>query len=70
MVRKLLAGNNSIACVEEFKDPTLFEATIGLDLEGIVAKRTTDPYDAGTVWIKVKNARYSQNEGRWELFQR
>jgi len=41
-----------------------------LDLEGIVAKRRTDPYAADTTWYKIKNPLYSQAEGRRELFER
>jgi bifunctional non-homologous end joining protein LigD len=47
----------------------LFDAACGLDLEGIVAKRKTDPYDDRTRWLKVKNPAYSQAEGRRELFE-
>ena len=39
-----------------------------LDLEGIVAKRKTDPYAAGVSWFKIKNRLYSQMEGRGDLF--
>ena len=38
----------------------LFEAVCGLDLEGIVAKRRIDPYDARTRWLKIKNSSSSQ----------
>lgn len=48
----------------------LFESSVALDLEGIVAKRRSDPYDGRAEWRKVKHAGYSQNEGRWELFKR
>jgi bifunctional non-homologous end joining protein LigD len=48
----------------------LFAAAERLDLEGIVAKRKSDPYAATTTWYKVKNRAYTQAEGRWELFQR
>ena len=45
-----------------------------MDLEGIVCKRKDSPYKAtekpSPYWIKVKNARYSQLEGREELFER
>jgi bifunctional non-homologous end joining protein LigD len=41
-----------------------------LDLEGIVAKRKTDPYAPDTVWYKIRNQAYTQAEGRWELFRR
>lgn len=40
------------------------------DLEGVVAKRLTDPYDSWVRWLKIKNPRYSQSEGRRELFER
>jgi bifunctional non-homologous end joining protein LigD len=48
----------------------LFSATRKMDLEGIVAKRKSDPYDARTVWYKIKNPGYTQGEGRGELFRR
>jgi ATP-dependent DNA ligase len=38
------------------------------DLEGIVAKRKDDAYTPSAKWIKIKNPRYSQAEGRGELF--
>ena len=38
------------------------------DLEGIVAKRKSDPYRRGVTWWKIKNRAYSQAEGRHELF--
>jgi ATP-dependent DNA ligase len=41
-----------------------------LDLEGIVAKRKSDPYRPETVWYKIKSRTYTQGEGRWELFQK
>ena len=34
----------------------LFEAVCGLDLEGIVAKRKADPYDARTRWLKTQES--------------
>ena len=46
----------------------LFAAVERLDLEGIVAKRRTDPYTAETLWYKVKNRAYTQMQGRGELF--
>jgi bifunctional non-homologous end joining protein LigD len=39
----------------------LFDAVQRLDLEGIVAKRRTDPYAAYTTWYKIKNRAYSQH---------
>ena len=42
-----------------------------MDLEGIVCKRKDSPYKVtekpSRYWIKVKNSRYSQLEGREEL---
>jgi hypothetical protein len=40
------------------------------DLEGIVAKRKSDPYRRGVHWWKIKNPAYTQAEGRHELFTR
>jgi len=52
----------------------LFEQIVKMDLEGIVCKRKDSPYKVtqkpSRYWIKVKNARYSQLEGREELFER
>src|SRR5262252_3486621 len=52
----------------------LFEQIVKMDLEGIVCKRKDSPYKVtekpSRYWIKVKNSRYSQLEGREELFER
>jgi len=52
----------------------LFEQIVRMGLEGIVCKRKDSPYRLterpSRYWIKVKNARYSQAEGREELFAR
>jgi ATP-dependent DNA ligase len=52
----------------------LFEQIVKMDLEGMVCKRKNSPYRAtekpSPHWIKVKNRRYSQAEGREELFDR
>jgi bifunctional non-homologous end joining protein LigD len=42
----------------------LFGASRKMDLEGIVAKRKTDPYSRGTIWYKIRNQGYSQADGR------
>jgi bifunctional non-homologous end joining protein LigD len=47
----------------------LFSAIKKMDLEGIVAKRKSDPYTAATEWYKIKNAGYTQGEGRVDLFR-
>jgi bifunctional non-homologous end joining protein LigD len=45
----------------------LFGAIRKMDLEGIVAKRTGDPYMGATIWYMIKNLGYSQGEGRADL---
>jgi hypothetical protein len=41
------------------------------DLEGIVAKRKSDPYlPEHANWLKIRNSNYSQWAGREELFER
>ena len=46
----------------------LFELRCTNNLEGIVAKRLADPYDARVQWFKIKNSNYTQKEGRGDLF--
>ena len=46
----------AIGYVEEHPTPEIFEAAVRMDLEGIVAKRKTDPYGANVEWIKVKRS--------------
>jgi bifunctional non-homologous end joining protein LigD len=58
-----------IAYVEALRDPTLFDAAVRLDIEGIVAKRRGDPYGEETQWLKVKHGDYTQSVGRAELFR-
>ena len=48
----------------------LFERVCEKDLEGIIAKRKKGLYREGTTWYKIKNAAYSQAEGRGEVFDR
>jgi bifunctional non-homologous end joining protein LigD len=45
----------------------LFSAIRKMDLEGIVAKRKSDPYGSATTWYKIENPGYSQNEGSRDL---
>ena len=56
----------------EARGRQFFEKVCELDLEGIVAKRKSAAYRAtekpSPYWIKVKNPRYSQADGREELF--
>jgi bifunctional non-homologous end joining protein LigD len=58
-----------ILTIEEY-GRALFGAIKRMDLEGIVAKRMSDPYVSSTTWYKIRNPGYSQNEGRGDLFQR
>lgn len=51
-----------ILTVDEF-GRALFQAARKLDLEGIVAKRKLDAYEAGTVWYTVRNPAYSHGGG-------
>jgi bifunctional non-homologous end joining protein LigD len=46
----------------------LFEEVCERNLEGIVAKRKTGVY-AEHGWLKIKNPRYTQSEGRHEMFE-
>ncbi|HVE71052.1 MAG TPA: hypothetical protein VNI54_06765 [Thermoanaerobaculia bacterium] len=69
MLKKLVA-RTPVGYVDHVDDPALYAVVAQRDLEGIVAKRRTDPYDARTPWLKVKTAGYSQMQGRWELFAR
>ncbi len=48
----------------------LFERVCEMDLEGVIAKRKKGLYREGTTWYKIKNAVYSQAEGRGEVFDR
>jgi ATP dependent DNA ligase domain len=51
-------------------DALAHEQIIAMDLEGIVCKQKDSPYKVtdkpSRYWIKVKNSRYSQLEGREE----
>ena len=55
----------------ETKGKALYQLACKRDLEGIVCKPAISPYRTvrgKTTWIKVKNPKYSQAEGRRELF--
>src|SRR5262245_305498 len=76
-LRKLLSRKRSrILYLDHVENDgkLLFEQIVKMDLEGMVCKRKSSPYRAtekpSSHWIKVKNPRYSQNEGREELFER
>jgi bifunctional non-homologous end joining protein LigD len=56
------------AMVVDGRGKALFTAVEEHDLEGIVAKRKSDPYRRGVHWWKIKNRAYSQvDDGRHEL---
>jgi bifunctional non-homologous end joining protein LigD len=76
-LRRLVKGKRSrILYLDhvETEGRLLFEQIVKMDLEGMVCKRKNSPYRAterpSPYWIKVKNPRYSQAEGREELFER
>jgi len=51
----------------------LFQRVCELDLEGIVAKQKSAPYITereNSSWFKILNRKYSQKDGREELFER
>jgi ATP-dependent DNA ligase len=57
----------------EAKGKKFFELAYAEDLEGIVGKWKFGTHrcdGAQTSWLKIKNANYSQAEGRHELFER
>ena len=63
----------SVLYVDHFEERgvDLFRAVCESDLEGIVAKRRDGLYTPEeTSWVKIKNPRYSQAEGRHELFEK
>src|SRR5947209_4434891 len=65
-----LARVGQAQTVEAATDPRLIDAVVQMDLEGIVAKRGSEPYAQATEWLKVKHAEYSQKAGRADLFHR
>jgi ATP-dependent DNA ligase len=49
----------------------LYREVCRMDLEGIVAKRKDGLYTPEeTSWVKIRNPKYSQMEGRRELFEK
>jgi bifunctional non-homologous end joining protein LigD len=57
----------------EGRGEDLFRAACECDLEGVVGKWANGSYLSDhrtTSWVKIKNPRYSQMEGRHELFER
>jgi bifunctional non-homologous end joining protein LigD len=54
---------------ETFDDgPALYEATLGLGLEGVVAKKLDEPYRSGErAWVKTKHRSYWRYGQEMEL---
>jgi bifunctional non-homologous end joining protein LigD len=72
VLKRLLRGRRDLVVMDGIvgEGRRLFQAVCELDLEGIVAKRTTDPYGPNTRWFKVLNRTYSQKVDRAALFSR
>jgi bifunctional non-homologous end joining protein LigD len=77
MLKKLLKRKRSrILYVDHIETDgwLLFDEVVKMDLEGIVCKRKNSPYKVtekpSQYWIKVKSSRYTQLQGREELFER
>ena len=47
----------------------LFQAARRLELEGIVARRSRDPYGPETVWYSIRNPAYMLDDGRIDPFR-
>ena len=77
-LRRLLARSPAISPLKytEYIDghgAALFQRVCELDLEGIVAKQKFGPYVTDrehSTWFKILNRKYSQKDGREELFER
>lgn len=68
-LERLIPATNPIlsrTMVAAGEGKALFGAIQRLDMEGIVAKRASDPYHPESVWFKVKNRLYSQSENRFQ----
>ena len=65
-------GENLLYCDHiEADGQGLFQLACQHDLEGIVAKRKSDPYlPEHATWLKIRNKNYSQWAGREKLFER
>lgn len=70
LLHEAINQSSAIGYVDDYNEPEVFTAAARLDLEGVVAKRSVDTYEASTEWLKIKHPGYSQAEGRHEFFQR
>jgi hypothetical protein len=62
-LRTFLAGTPAIA-IDEHRESELFEAAVGMDLEGIVANRKSDLCVPNFECVKVKNCDYAPPAAR------
>ena len=72
-LRKIIPSGSPFVLYADFvieRGVGLFRAACARDLEGIIAKRTDEPYADNVRWVKVKNPGYTQAVGRGEEFQR
>ena len=75
MLRRIIPKERSVLFAKHIESTgvSLFHAACRMDLEGIVAKWKSAPYQmdgSRTSWVKIKNPNYSQAEGRHELFEK
>jgi ATP-dependent DNA ligase len=71
MLREIVPEQPSVLLYASHVERTgveFFRLACGRDLEGVVAKHRHGSYGEG--WFKIRNPRYSQYEGRRELFER
>src|SRR3954454_25152379 len=72
VLKRLLRGREDLVVLDGIagEGTRLYQRVCKLDLEGIVAKRSGDPYAPNTPWLKITNRAYSQKQDRHELFRR
>src|SRR5947209_5013627 len=71
LLRSIVPARSTVLYSEAVDAGTdLYRLICERDLEGIVAKRKDGRYTPHeTTWVKIRNPRYSQLEGRRELFE-
>lgn len=69
-LQRLVRRCTWVSFIESHSEAELFDVVSGLDLEGVVAKRSDEPYAPATRWVKVKNRNYTQAVERWRFFDR
>jgi len=72
LLRSIVPARSTVLYSEAVDNGTEFYRLVcESDLEGVVAKRKDGLYTpAETSWVKIRNPRYSQMEGRRELFEK